>query len=248
MDCATFCSGPPSAALRHIIRHCALSLSRSHVQPPCPQSAKLSVLGTALCTFPLNALKSSRWTPDNVPTLRQGETGSACTPCRSPPPPSPQISKSSSFLPEVTSTSRILNAESASEYHSVLGGWGWGYAVKACSQCGTGGLLNPRPLPATSKGSTEGKKTRQKAKIKSERAEQRGGRQVDLTPCFSQIWCPPATLLFKKNPRKKHPFNFSPYSASLRESGGFPCSRAASAYLQRRKPEVPSGPLGWRIT
>lgn len=67
------------------------------------------------------------------------------------------------------------------------------------------------------------------------RAEQRGGSGVSLGPSF--VPHPPLCSL---NPINLHPLCLLMEAAAALD-------QAALIYLQRRKPGVPSGPVGWRI-
>lgn len=79
-------------------------------------------------------------------------------------------------------------------------------------------------------------KTRQKARTDpANRAEQRGGSGVSLGPSF--VPHPPLCSL---NPINLHPLCLLMEAAAALD-------QAALIYLQRRKPGVPSGPVGWRI-
>lgn len=118
--------------------------------------------------------------------------------------------------------------------HSV-----WGSEAKACSQCGTEGvsdhwLISANPL----KSSTGGK---DKAKGKEHASKQSGGSSSQSMQCLHtyvcQILSHLSTLLLIPHTT---PLTVTPQTDSLQQ--------AVLIYLQSRKPEVPSGPAGWRIT
>lgn len=102
-------------------------------------------------------------------------------------------------------------------------------------------------LPAPCKVPHKGEVTRRKAKTMPGSREERAAKIITIyaTPSsfyICQIWCHPTTLLFLPgNPCNCHP------SWPLRETA-VSLQWAAPVYLQSRKPEVPSGPVGWRIT
>lgn len=93
-------------------------------------------------------------------------------------------------------------------------------------------------------------KTRWKAKTMPVSRVERGWRSS--FPCYAffiflmsvKYLCHPTTLLFI--PHTHIPFNCHP-SCPLRETADS-SQQVAPVYLQSRKPEVPSGPVGWRIT